>query len=736
MMKCWSILLCFFSLLFSAANERQRIQPTEIRLMMQEVEWRVLPVRSQAEYKQGKIGGEGYQHLHGIARCRSHPEIIYLSQDCAQVWRSDDAGESWKKVLGEHLYVKRGQSIEVDPVNPDLVFAILENHSNPSVQLAQNLVGLYRSKNGGLSWDFVLPSPTIIYRMYQHNITYDLVNVSSTGATRWYAAFPGKFLYRSEDRGDTWEAVADLSDFDPVYTIQTHPSDGRTVYVASQLGLYSSSQKGANLQKLGNIPQGDVSSIAVNEQNPQIIYAVLKDKGLYSSKNGGVFFSLLKKFDAQTVCIHPGFSDTINLIGTHSNMIISHDAGQSWIQNSRVIPAEGLNREWKTSISGALAGIVANPENPNEAVAYAHAALWKTNDGGNTFYDSSTLFTGYAWSWWNDGIGFDAANPNRFCFFCCDVGMIITENGGDYFKKESVPSNWLDKKIINWTGMHAGDIQPIPGSDIIVASVGEYFHTKLARKTTDHSEWKIVDLHDDNNLFIAFHPQKPNLVYAGNKRSFDAGESFHQIHYLVERDAEILGMCRTHPDIVYAMTTPRNTILRSDDCGDTWRVYVQVDWYFNRLDSKPTFAVDPENPDNVYTLDKNGDLAVYDGTSWNSLGVLSSSGGLEWGNFVSTVAIDPRYAHIIYAGTYFAGLPHLWRSTDGGKTWNNISGNCPRMGASALAVHPLTGDLMQGTVFGTWILPPPYENPNSLYEKCIDHPVAVKVKTEYSRTTH
>ena len=683
--------------------------------------WRVMPIRSEEEYKRGKIGGEGYQHLHGITRCLTKPEVIYLSQDCAQVWRSDNAGETWKKVLGESLYVKRGQSIKVDPIDPNIVFAILENHSNPSVQLAEKLVGLYRSDNGGNSWRLVLHAPTMIHRMYQHNISYDYSTATSLGARRWYAAFPNEALYISEDYGETWNSVSSLEHQNPVYAIHSHPSDGKTIFVASNNGLFSSSSNGANLQKIGNLPPGYVSSIAVSWQYPAIIFVTLKGRGLYSSQDGGETFSLLKKFDAHNIFINPGYPDILYLVGISSNIITSHDRGKSWSTKTDVVPAPGLNRFWKSKISGALAGVVPNPNNPDEAVAYAHAALWKTTDGGKTFHDQSTLFTGYAWSWWNDAAAFDAFNPNRFCFFCCDISMVITENGSDYFEKKSLPSNWLREKIINWTGMYSGDIQPIPGSEIIVASVGQYFRTKLARRTSAAGDWKIVDNNYENNLFIAFHPGDANFVYAGNKRSFNVGETFQPIQYLVERNAEILGLCLKHPDVIYAMSNPRKTIYRSNDRGDNWRVYANVGWYLCRLDSKPTFAVDPINPDKIYSLDRNGDLAVFDGHHWNSLAVLPRAGGTNWGNFVRSVAIDPQHPNIIYAGTYFAGLPHMWRSMDSGATWTDISANCPRLGAAAMAVHPLTGDLLQGTVYGTWVYPPPYESPNSLYAKCIQY---------------
>ena len=65
--------------------------------------WRSLPIRSEEEYNQGAIGGEGMQHPHGIARCFYHPETIYISHDASSVCKSIDSGESWIKCLGKNL---------------------------------------------------------------------------------------------------------------------------------------------------------------------------------------------------------------------------------------------------------------------------------------------------------------------------------------------------------------------------------------------------------------------------------------------------------------------------------------------------------------------------------------------------------------------------------------------------------------------------------------------------------
>lgn len=675
--------------------------------------WGVMPVRSVEEFDKGEIGGEGFQHPHSIARCRTQPDYIYWAQDCNQAWKSRDGGKTWNKVRGEGMLVNRTQSIEVDPVNPNIVFVSTENHSNVNVTWAQEFVGLYRSKDGGKTWKHLLYAPTMLLRSYQHAVAYDPASITDSGATRWYAAFfPDDSLYRSDDGGDSWQAVSSLGEDSCIYCICAHTSDGKTLYLASNRGLFVSTSNGSNLQPLGDLPGGEVSSIALNEQEPGMVYAVVKDKGLYRSVNGGQNFTPVREDDALFVFINPGYPGVIYLVRSTNNLIVSHDAGATWNENVEVNPPEGLARQYRNSIKGDFSGIVPNPDDPSEAVAYCHANFWMTTDTGATFNNSSTLFTGSAWGWYPYGAAFDPEDHGRFFFFCNDFCLLKTANGSDWFERVRPEGLGI------WPGSYAGDVLPEPGGKILVANLGYYFQTWIARSVDDGDNWTIVDTNTANNLYVAFHPDSHHIVYAGNKISTDTGATFTVIEYLADLDAEILGICLAQPDIIYALPKPRNTILRSDDRGVTWREYAKVNWNFNKIDSKPTFTTHPENPNKVYTMDNRGDLAEFNGSDWKSLGVLDLAGGADSGNYVKTVAIDPRHPNIIYAGMGLPGTQLFWRSQDSGATWENITGNRPLGGPGGVEVHSLTGDLFNGTGFGTWVFPPPYDSPNSLFSKC------------------
>ena len=692
--------------------------------------WRVLPVRSSEEYTLGLTGGEAEQHFHGMARSLYHPAYVYLSQDVAGPWKSTDSGETWVKTLDNGLFVNNGESIEADPADEQTVFVI--EHGN---YLNEDAWGLYRSTDGGDSWSLVLPKDTNYdsgsHRMYVHNIAYDLASATTTTpATRWYVAFHNDGLYRSDDGGVAWSTtpVSSLAGHATVYSVLTHPADGQTVYVATSNGLYRSTARGSGLAKIGNLPSGAVSSLQINPGNPLVIYATVKGTGLYRSTDGGTTFTQIKSFDAARVFINPGYPDVIYLVAAGDpKAIVSHDGGSTWITNMTVTGAPGRESGWKGKMSGKLTGVMPDPYNPDEAVAYTHASIFKTTNGGITFTDHSTLFTGYAWSWWNTGIAFDKFNPDRIATFNNDVAVHITNNGGDYFEDDTTTDiwSWYTGGQIEWIGSYSGDIQPVAGSQVMVASIGGYWNKRLMRTADGGVTWTLLSGTAgtvENNYFIGFNPDHPEIVYAGNKISRDGGLTFSAVNFgSFGADSSILGMCRARPDTIYAMSRDRTQIYRSDDQGTTWRLYTSPGWQFRKLDSVPTFTADPVDPDTIWTLDSRGDAASFDGTTWVHTGVIDKA-GTGYNNFVRTIAVDPTHPEVVYAGTMGGGTSCIWRSTDGGTTWEDITLNLPRDGMSAMAVNPHTGEIFRGSCMGTWIFPPPYAGATPAYDKATVRP--------------
>ena len=120
-----------------------------------------------------------------------------------------------------------------------------------------------------------------------HALAFD-----AAGRTLWLGAHSG--LYRSEDRGRSWQAIS-LPATHPhvdVMAVTAHPEDARTIYVAThEAGVFKTTDGGKGWREsnagLGGL---DVHGLAIDPREPQKLHAAVRDKGegIYRSADGGV----------------------------------------------------------------------------------------------------------------------------------------------------------------------------------------------------------------------------------------------------------------------------------------------------------------------------------------------------------------------------------------------------------------------------------------------------------------
>ncbi len=89
----------------------------------------------------------------------------------------------------------------------------------------------------------------------------------------------------------------------------------------------------------------------------------------------------------------------------------------------------------------------------------------------------------------------------------------------------------------------------------------------------------------------------------------------------------------------------------------------------------------------------------------------------ETGSYISQLAIDRRFPDIMYAINYrYYNGKKLFRTVDGGKTWENIGNKFSNGSIAGMEVSPVTGELFISGANGTRVMPPPYAAKNTAYE--------------------
>lgn len=308
---------------------------------------------SDGYFKSGSIGA--------IAVAESDANVVYvgsgehavrgvMTHPGDGVYKSTDAGKTWKKIgleLSQHI-----SRIVIDPKDPNMVWVAaqgtLYSHSQQR--------GVFKSVDGGATWKNVL---YVDDKTGAAELSMDMTNTRILYAAMWehgrlpwkvISGGPGSGLYKSTDRGDTWERLKD--------------------------GLP---------EEMGKM------AIAVSRSNPEKVYALIEsdsDKeagGLFVSTNGGKKWSRITN-DHRLVqrawyyielFIDPKDENTVYVMS--ASALRSTDGGKNW--------------ETLGGTHGDFHDLWINPDNPNNFVISNDGGAAITFNGGKIFSSQANMPT-------------------------------------------------------------------------------------------------------------------------------------------------------------------------------------------------------------------------------------------------------------------------------------------------------------------------------------------------------
>ena len=295
-----------------------------------------------------------------------------------------------------------------------------------------------------------------------------------------------------------------------------------------------------------------------------------------------------------------------------------------------------------------------------------------------------------------------AGHPTKqavFYFGACAGGVWKTEDAGVYW--ENISDGFFNSAAIGAIAVSESD------PNVIYVGTGEstirldVSYGDGVYKTTDGGKtWAQVGLSDSKHIAkIRIHPQNPDLVYVaalghafgpnaerGVFRSQDGGQIWERVLFRSEKAGAIdLVMDPTNPRILYAALWevyrnfwtlssggPDSGLFKSTDGGETWVEITNNPGLPDGLKGKIGLAVSPANPQRVWAIieAQNEKGGVY----------RSDDGGETWRQLTENRDLLQRpwyychvFAHPQEADTVYILNLKLWKSTDGGKTYSEIT---------------------------------------------------------------
>jgi photosystem II stability/assembly factor-like uncharacterized protein len=140
--------------------------------------------------------------VHNLAMHPARPDVLFMQKHW-DVMRSDDAGESWQEISG-NLPTDFGFPIDVHAHEPDTLYVVPIKSDSEHFPLDGQL-RVYRSRSGGNEWEPLTNG--LPQRDCYVNVLRDAMAVDSLDECGVYFGTTGGQVYASADAGDHWAPI-------------------------------------------------------------------------------------------------------------------------------------------------------------------------------------------------------------------------------------------------------------------------------------------------------------------------------------------------------------------------------------------------------------------------------------------------------------------------------------------------------------------------------------------------
>jgi len=631
-------------------------------------------------------------------------DILWLGSAGGGVWKSVDGGRNWRSLWHKQDSLNVG-SLAIERASKTLYCgtgeANLSADSYPGV-------GIYRSRDGGDTWDLWAPAAQFGLPRRIGAIAIDPFdpNHIRIGGVRHRDSLPAGMFF-TRDGGLSWRSESAFS-ANPYlcHDIKFHPTRRGVIFATIDVrgfrnGIWRSSDGGGTwtqlLQGLPNPTLFDRASLAIAPSRPDVIYAQVAGRddgvlGIFVSANmgntwrsiGGLHFRRERQMAyGNTIVVHPARHRHVLCGGV--DLHLTTDGGASWQKVTRWNARRGRDTDYAHADHHALLMPTAAPGRVYDA---NDGGMDASEDGGRVWVNRSKDLASMMYY----DLDVAASNQNSYGGGTQDNGTNVTINGSanDHFEVLGGDGGWMVYDPAN--------------ENRLFASMYNFF---IARFDPVNG-WVDVSppaSDEEKNIwmcFITLDPNQSSTVFTGSLRvwrSKNNANSWSAVSPVLDDSfISAIEVAPANSNVVFAGTT-KGGIFRSVDGGNTWSGNI----------------AGPSVPDRIITRIEThpGDarrLTVTVGGSGGPHVFHSTDQGVTWSDIDGGRLPDvPHHAAVIPSDNpgvlYVSNDAGVYRTADNGANWENINGDLPNTMVVDLVHHVSEGALYAATYGrGIWKL--------------------------------
>lgn len=595
-----------------------------------------------------------------------------------------------------------------------------------------------RHERSANSWTFIGPTgaPQGGGAGRLNFVRYDPANTNII-----YVGAPAGGLWKSIDGGGSWTCLTDYLPIIGCSDLAIDPANSQILYLGTgdndggdmpSLGVLKSTDGGLTWNSTGLnfsiIQSRQIARILIDPTNSNVIYCGTSS-GIYKTYDAGVNWFQTTGAGVKDMEMKPGDPNT--LYACRSTFIMSTNGGATWTTITNGLPASN-------QVSRLAIGVTAADPNTvyvvaGDASTNGFKGIYCSTDGGVTFEARATSPNLLGWDP-------DGGDTDGQAWYTLSIAVapydknVVIVGGVNIWRSDD--GGWSWTLNAHWYGgggvpyvhadIHALEFIPGPQSTYVAGCDGGIFKTtddgasftdlsanlciaeiyKMGQSTSDPDV--VLTGHQDNgtNLMSTSASEQVlggdgmdcfvdrtsdfnlfgSIYYGDFYKSNDGGLNWGGCTSGLSGNAGWVTPWKQDPIVAGTIYTGYDQVFKSTTQANSW---TQLGTLPNSS-SLTEIEIVAHNPQYIFTT--NGSLlfrTIDGGTTWQNItGSVNTSGAP-----ISGITINPYDENMVWVslGGYTANNK-VWYSSDGGTTWTNASYGLPNIPANAIKVCPNTGN--------------------------------------------